>query len=71
MNEDDYIDISNITITSDSHWNILGDDTIDLSIIDLSSILDNSEMFETNENSKKKIPIDIWAKMYNNGIIDD
>lgn len=66
MNEDDYIEISNITITSDSHWNILEDDTIDL-----SSILANSEMFETNENSKKKIPIDIWAKMYNNGIIDD
>ena len=77
MNPDDYtIDISTVTTTGDisitsgstTMYDTYTTDTVDLSGIIFSSVTDEKRQ---RLRDGGEIPVDIWAKLYNNGIIDD
>lgn len=79
MESDDYtIDISSVEVGSISTVSISDyvSDTIDT--VDIESITNSDWVFTTSRDENRKmlrdsgkIPVDIWAKIYNNGIIDD
>jgi hypothetical protein len=78
MEPDDWIsDIGNLTVTTDtlaSTYTIDTSDTIDLSSITLTSYDVGQIDWDENRSQLRdsgQIPIDIWAKLYNNGSIDD
>jgi len=79
MNEDTYtIDVTTI---SDTTFDIgsLTVDTVDIGSIagttdysiDWKNIEINTSKKRTDVRNNGKIPIDIWAKLYNNGVIED
>lgn len=76
MGSDDYtIDISSVGVESISTVSI--SDCIS-DTIDIDSITNSDWVFTTSRDTNRKIlrdsgkiPVDIWAKIYNNGIIDD
>ena len=61
--------ISDVVITASDTWSDLLTDTIDLSTITIDTV--DYDGYVKSSNMKKQIPVDIWAKIYNNGIIDD
>lgn len=76
MEPDDYIVTTNVSsIVDATSWN-LDDymvDTIDISSLSGITITTSEEYssrrLDVRDNGK--IPIDIWAKLFNNGVIDD
>lgn len=77
MNPDDYtIDISTVTTTGDisiTSGSTTMYDTYTTDTVDLSGIIFSSTADEKRQRLRDggEIPVDIWAKLYNNGIIDD
>ena len=83
MDQDEYIisinqaDIS--STTTDLNYTSLIDyttDTLDLSNLDSTITISTTDYEEYNQKrmdvrDNGKIPVDIWAKMFNNGNIDD
>jgi len=79
MNEDTYT--IDVTTTSDTTFDIgsLTVDTVDIGSIagttdysiDWKNIEINTSKKRTDVRNNGKIPIDIWAKLYNNGVIED
>lgn len=84
MKPEDYMGttISTISIDTDSTWHSTDDYTVTIDTtpdtIDLSSITSNISGITLTTSKKRtdvrdngNIPIDIWAKLYNNGVIED
>ena len=72
MESDDWItSISNISLDSSTVYNVSDylTDTIDLSSLDITTVTVDENRYELRNSGK--IPVDIWAKIYNNGKIDD
>jgi hypothetical protein len=73
MESDDWItSISNISLDSSTTVYNVSDyltDTIDLSSLDITTVTIDENRYELRNSGK--IPVDIWAKIYNNGKIDD
>jgi hypothetical protein len=78
--------ISTISIDTDSTWHSTDDLTVTISdyvdttldTLDLSSITSTMSGITLTTSKKRtdvrdngNIPIDIWAKLYNNGVIED
>ena len=74
MESDDWIsDIGNLTISTTNMSNTYTVDTVDISSITLSGY-DGQIDWDENRSQLRdsgQIPVDIWARMYNNGNIDD
>jgi len=75
MEPDDWInDIGNLTISTSSMSDTYTVDTVDLSSITLSGYDISQTDWDENRSQLRdsgQIPVDIWAKLYNNGNIDD
>jgi len=76
MEPDDYIVTTNVSSIVDATSWSLDDymvDTIDISSLSGITITTSEEYssrrLDVRDNGK--IPIDIWAKLFNNGVIDD
>jgi len=76
MEPDDYIVTANVSSIVDATSWSLDDymvDTIDISSLSGITITTSEEYssrrLDVRDNGK--IPIDIWAKLFNNGVIDD
>jgi hypothetical protein len=73
MESEDWItSISNISLDSSTTVYNVSDyltDTIDLSSLDITTVTIDENRYELRNSGK--IPVDIWAKIYNNGKIDD
>jgi hypothetical protein len=76
MSSDNYFDYNSNTVTIDTtNLSDLVYSTIDISggsydiSIDTQDWNYGTKRLDVRDNGK--IPVDIWAKMYNNGVIDD
>lgn len=84
MNDDDFIiNLDDLVHSTTTSTVTVSEPTVDISgIVDMSSNIDWADIsITTTPDVHKivrydirdggKIPLDIWAKLYNNGIIDD